>query len=78
MLKHCSEASRMTLKPRPVTTSDPERERWLTGIVRITEAAQLRGVSPDTLKRDAVARGQLLRLGPRAIGVRRRFALLID
>lgn len=59
-------------------TDHLEQERWLSGIVRIAEGAQLRGVSPDTLKRDAVAKGQLIRLGTRAVGVRRRFALLID
>jgi hypothetical protein len=59
--------------------SDPAAyERWLDGIVRLPEGARLRGgVHPDTLKKDAIAKGELLQLGPRAIGVRRRFALML-
>jgi hypothetical protein len=53
-------------------------EAWLDGIVRLPEGARLRGgIHPDTLKKDAIAKGELLQLGPRAIGVRRRFALML-
>jgi hypothetical protein len=59
--------------------TDPnEYERWLDGIVRMPEGARLRRVHPDTLKKDAIAKGELLQLGPRAIGVRRRFALMLS
>jgi hypothetical protein len=62
-----------------IPPSDPVAyERWLDGIVRLPEGARLRGgVHPDTLKKDAIAKGELLQLGPRAIGVRRRFALML-
>jgi hypothetical protein len=64
-----------------LTASSPidpiEHERWLEGIVRLAEGAKLRGVHPVTLKRDAVKQKQLLQLGERAVGVRRRFALMI-
>jgi hypothetical protein len=68
------------MKTRPISSppADPEYQRWLNGIVRLHEAATLRSVHPDTLKRDALKKGQLIRLGPRAVGVRRRFALMID
>jgi hypothetical protein len=59
---------------------DPiERERWLDGIVRLQEGAQLRGVSVDTIKREA-ARGriQLLHVSQRGRGIRRRDALMIE
>jgi hypothetical protein len=65
-------------KRTTASTTDPERERWLDGIVRLAEGAELRNVHPETLKRDAKAKGQLLQLGPRAVGVRRRFALMLD
>jgi hypothetical protein len=52
-------------------------EAWLDGIVRLDEGAKLRNVHPATLKRDAVRNGELLRLGERAVGVRRRFALML-
>jgi hypothetical protein len=73
-------AVRMIIKTttRP-KTSDPERERWLDGIVRLPEGAKLRGdVHPDTLKRDAIRKGKLIQIGERAVGVRRRFALMLD
>jgi len=62
--------------PPPV---DPvEYEGWLDQILRLPEAAKLRGgVHPDTLKKDALKKGELLQLGERAVGVRRRFALMI-
>jgi hypothetical protein len=48
----------------------------LVGIVRLPEAAQMRGgVHPVTIKRDAIREGQLINLGERAVGVRRWFAL---
>jgi hypothetical protein len=55
-----------------------EYQRWLDGIVRLAEGAELRSVHPETLKRDARSKGQLLQLGRRAVGVRRRFALMMD
>jgi hypothetical protein len=55
-----------------------EYQRWLDGIVRLSEGAELRGgVHPDTLKRDAKKKGHLLKLGKRAIGIRRRHALML-
>jgi hypothetical protein len=61
------------------TPSDPvERERWLEQPVRLGEAARLRKVHKDTLKKEAILKGQLLRLSARVLGVRRRFALMID
>jgi hypothetical protein len=59
-------------------TDPAEYQRWLDGIVRLTEGARMRGVHPETLKRDAKAKDELLQLGRRAIGVRRRFALMLD
>jgi hypothetical protein len=59
--------------------ADPiELERWLNGIVRLKEGAALRGVHPDTLRREA-ARGRLtlIRISERAIGIRRRDALML-
>ena len=63
----------------PVPPTDPaEYERWLDGIIRMPEAARLRGgVHPDTVKKAARAKGELLQLGARAVGVRRRFALML-
>jgi hypothetical protein len=58
-------------------TDSTDYDRWLDGIVRLAEGAQLRGVHPETLKRDARAKGQLLQLSQRALGVRRRFALML-
>jgi hypothetical protein len=63
--------------PAPSST-DPAYQRWLDGIVRLAEGAELRSVHPNTLRRDAQAKGELIQLGPRAVGVRRRFALKID
>jgi hypothetical protein len=62
------------------TPTDPvERERWLDGIVRLQEAAALRGVHPDTLRREAASgRLKIIKLSERALGVRRRDALLLD
>jgi hypothetical protein len=70
-------------KPRTYTRlapppRSPEYERWLDGIVRLAEGAAMRGVHVDTLKEEARRRDQLLQLGPRALGVRRRFALMLD
>jgi hypothetical protein len=59
-------------------TDPAQYERWLDGIVRLPEGAQMRGVHPETLKRDAKAKNQLLQLGRRAVGVRRRFALMLE
>jgi hypothetical protein len=59
--------------------ADPiELERWLNGIVRLKEGAALRGVHPDTLRREALrGRLTLIRLSERAIGIRRRDALML-
>jgi hypothetical protein len=70
------------MKPRLYISppTDPtERERWLDGIVRLAEGAELRGVSTDTLRREA-ARGRvkLLQLSERAKGIRRRDALMME
>ena len=59
-------------------TDPAQYARWLDGIVRLPEGAKMRGVHPETLKREAKAKGQLLQLGRRAVGVRRRFALMLD
>jgi excisionase family DNA binding protein len=70
----------MHASPYPSGPTDPAaRERWLDGIARIAEAADLRGVSTDTIRREIRAgRLKALRLGERALGVRRRDALLLD
>jgi hypothetical protein len=61
-----------------VPTNPFDYERWLDEIVRLPEGARLRGgVHPQTLRNDAKAKGELLQLGERAVGVRRRFALMI-
>jgi hypothetical protein len=62
-----------------VPPTDPALyERWLDVIVRMPEGARLRGnVHPDTLRKDAAKKGELLQLGDRAVGVRRRFALML-
>ena len=65
--------------PDPLPTDPVERERWLDGIVRLAEAAAMRGVHPDTLKREAAkGRLKLLRLSERLLGVRRRDVLMLD
>jgi hypothetical protein len=65
------------LSPPPAV--DPlEYQGWLDGIVRLAEGAKMRGVSRDTLLREAKKNKQLLKLGKRAVGVRRRFALKLD
>jgi hypothetical protein len=80
---HIFAADLRGMTKRSATASAPtdpvEHQRWLDGIVRLAEAAQLRGVHPDTLRR-AAARGDLkiLKLGERAVGVRRRHALMLD
>ena len=53
-----------------VPPTDPaELQRWLIGIARLNEAAALRGVHPETYKRQAKAEGrELLQLGARAVG----------
>jgi hypothetical protein len=67
--------------PAPV---DPfEYEGWLDEIVSLDEAARLRGVSKDTVKREdsrRVARGEdshVLHLSLRRQGMRRRHALML-
>jgi hypothetical protein len=56
--------------------TDPEHERWLDAIVSLPEAAFLRGISVDTLRREH-KRGTLkiLELSPHRRGVTRREAL---
>ena len=69
------------MKPHPdisPSTNPIEYERWLDGIVRLAEGARLRKVSPDTLRREARrGRVQLLQLSERAVGIRRRHALMM-
>jgi hypothetical protein len=67
--------------PAPV---DPfEYESWLDQIVSLEEAARLRGVSKDTVRREdsrRVARGEdshVLHLSVRRQGMRRRHALML-
>jgi hypothetical protein len=49
----------MKQHPTIAAPTDPvEYERWLNGIVRLAEAARLRGVHPETLRREA-ARGRI-------------------
>ena len=59
--------------------ADPiELERWLNGIVRLKEGAALRGVHPDTLRREAIrGRVKLIQVSERAVGIRRRDALML-
>jgi hypothetical protein len=52
--------------------SKVERER----IASIQEAARLRGVSPDTLKRTDA--DKIIQVGPRRLGMRVRDALMLD
>ena len=63
---------------------DPiERQRWLNGIIPLSEGAEIRGVHPDTLKRlDRKLREEqkppiLVRRSARLWGIRRRDAHLI-
>jgi hypothetical protein len=63
----------------PEPNLDPiERQRWLDAIIPLQEAAQLRGVHVETLKREA-KRGRLtlIRVSERRLGIRRRDALAI-
>ena len=56
---------------------DPAHERWLDAIVPLREAAELRGVHIETLKRQhAQGKLELLRVSARKWGVRRRVALM--
>jgi hypothetical protein len=70
----------MKTRPDISPPTDPlERERWLDGIVRLAEGARLRGVHPDTIRREgARGRVKLLQLSERAVGIRRREALMLD
>jgi hypothetical protein len=56
---------------------DPrEHARWLEGIASLQEAAELVGVSVDTLKREAAkGRYRLIQVSERRLGIRRRDAL---
>jgi hypothetical protein len=67
------------MKQHLTPPTDPvERERWLDGVVRLSEAAAMRGVHSDTLRREAKkGRLKLLKLSERLIGVRRRDALML-
>jgi hypothetical protein len=58
--------------PHETPLSNLERER----IASLTEAAQLRGVSEDSLKRND--RDKILQLGPRRLGMRVKHALMLD
>ena len=75
--------ARMTAKPaaRPIIppTDPTEYARWLDGIAPLSEGAELRGVSVDTLKREAQrGRFRLLRVSERRLGIRRRDALMLE
>jgi hypothetical protein len=63
----------------PARPDDPkELARWLLGVVRLAEAAELRGVHVETLKRSLSREGvELRKLGKRARGCRRYEALLL-
>lgn len=65
--------------PSSIPPTDPvERERWLDGLATLREAAELRGVHVDTLKRlHASGRLRLLRVSQRRWGVRRRDVLMM-
>jgi predicted site-specific integrase-resolvase len=55
---------------------DAERERWLDEIVTLEEAAGLRKVSTDTLRKEAKAgRLKIIHLSARRRGMTRREAL---
>jgi hypothetical protein len=54
------------------TLSKLERER----IATLSEAAKLRGVSEDSLKRND--RDKILQLGPRRLGMRIKHALMLE
>jgi hypothetical protein len=73
MRAHTPRVKNRTLPQR----HDPAHEQWLDAIVPLREAAALRGVHIDTLKR-AHAQGklELLRVSARKWGVRRRVALM--
>jgi hypothetical protein len=55
---------------------DPAAEIALSRVVTLREAAQLAGVSEDTLRRRR--REKILRLSPRRLGMRVRDALLLS
>jgi hypothetical protein len=60
-----------------VPPSDPtELSHWLLGIVRLGEAAALRGVHPETYRREVAREGRaLIQLSKRAVGDYRYRAL---
>lgn len=60
-------------------TANLEYRRWLDGFCRKKEAAELRGVSENTIERE-VARGKLkpYPMSDRTVGYRRREVLMID
>jgi len=66
------------MPPNQNTISEFERENWLNAILPLSEAARLRGISIDTLKRQG-ERGEIeiLELSPRRRGIRRRVALML-
>jgi hypothetical protein len=64
-------------EPMPTTTPSPSDAHWLQGIVRLDEAAKLRGTHPATVQRHAKREGQLINVGERAVGVRLWFALML-
>ena len=49
-----------TRSPISPPTDPTEHARWLDGIVRLAEGARLRGVHPDTLRREALGFGSRL------------------
>jgi hypothetical protein len=64
--------------PATSPTDPAELQQWLIGIVRLGEAAALRGIHPETYKRRAKAEGrELIQLGARAVGDYRWRALCL-
>jgi hypothetical protein len=69
---------RSSINPAPVVPpSDPTKlGQWLLGIARLNECAALRGVHPETYKREAAREGrELIQLSKRAVGDHRFRAL---
>jgi hypothetical protein len=60
----------------PPNPSPCEYQGWLDGVVRLSVAAELRGVSVDTMRREGAAgRLKLIQMTDDMVGCRRRDAL---
>jgi hypothetical protein len=69
--------------PRPFDPPPPadpiEYQGWLDSIVRLSIGARLRGVHPETLRREArKGRVKLVQMTENTLGIRRREALMIE